>query len=97
MTEVVATRKYEFKCASERNVSQIADAINEKLYRTLNRNRCEAIATVDPKDPLAIVVEMKCATGADIYSLDKDTILKMISESEKVKIQHDIGSLELQV
>jgi hypothetical protein len=97
MTEVVATRRYEFKCASEGNVSQLAGLLNDKLYRTLNRNRCEAIATVDPKNPLTIVVEMKCATGADIYSLDKDTILKMISESEKERIDHHIGSLELQV
>jgi hypothetical protein len=97
MTEVVATRKYEFKCVSEGNVSQIADLINDKLYRTLNRNKCEATATVDPKNPLTIVVEMKCATGADVYSLDRDTILRMISESEKGKIEHDIGSLELQV
>jgi hypothetical protein len=97
MTEVVATRKYLFKCASEGNVSQIAGQINERLYRTLNRNRCEATANVDPKDPLTIVVEMKCATGADIYSLDKDTILKIIAESEKERIEHEIGSLELQV
>jgi len=97
MTEVVATRKYEFKCASEGNVSQIAGLINEKLYQTLNRNRCEANATVDPKNPLTIVVEMKCATGQDIYSLDKDTIFRIIAESEKECIEHDIGSLELQI
>ncbi len=31
MTEVVATRRYQFKCASEGSVSQIAGQINERL------------------------------------------------------------------
>lgn len=96
MTEVAATRRYQFKLTSRGNVKRIAEQINNKIYSVLNRNRCEASAFVDPKDPSTIVVEMRCATGADIYSVDRDTILSIIKESEKDKIEHVIGPLELE-
>ena len=97
MTEVLATRKYEFRMASKCNVSEIAGRLNKSLAENLNTNICEASAFVDPKDPLTIVVEMKCATGSDLYSVDESAILRIIKESEKDRIEHTIGPLELQV
>ena len=76
MTEVVATRKYQFKLATKGNVKEIARQINERLTKSDNKNICEASAFIDPEEPSTIVVEMKCATGSDIYSIDKDTILQ---------------------
>nr|MDO8098418.1 hypothetical protein [Candidatus Njordarchaeota archaeon] len=97
MTEVVATRKFQFRLTSKGNVSELAKEINSNLFKLLNKNICEASASIDPVNPSTIVVEMKCGTGTDIYSLDKDIILRIIKESERDKIDHIIGPLELQV
>ena len=96
MTEVVATRRYQFRLAAKGNVKEIAKKVNNVVCSTVNKNICEASAYVDPKDATTIVVEMRCATGADIYSIDRDTILRIIGESEKDKIEHIIGPLELE-
>jgi hypothetical protein len=97
MTEVVATRRFQFKLAAKGNVREIAAQMNDSLSTSLNKNICEGSAFVDPKEPLTVVVEMKCATGSDLYSVDKSTIIRMINESEKGKIEHVTGPLELQV
>lgn len=97
MTEVVATRRYQFRLATKGNVKEIAKKIDKMVCSTVNKNICEASVYVDPKDTKTIVVEMKCATGADIYSIDRETILRIIGESEKDKIEHIIGPLELEV
>ena len=97
MTEVIATRTFQFKLTASENVREIASQLDRNLSRSLNRNICEASAVVDPKNPMAIIVEMKCATGADIYEVDKDTILRIIKDSERDKIEHVTGPLEIQV
>lgn len=96
MTEVVATRRYQFRLATKGNVKEIAKKINKKISSALSKDRCEASAYVDPKDTTTIIVEMKCATGADIYSIDREAILRIIGASEKDKIEHVIGPLEIQ-
>jgi hypothetical protein len=95
MTEVAATRRYQFRLATKGNVEEIAKKINKKVSRAANKNICEASVYVDPKDEKTIVVEMKCATGSDLYSIDRETILRIIGASEKDKIEHVIGPLEL--
>jgi hypothetical protein len=96
MTEVVATRRYQFKLATKGNVKEIARRIDKKISTALSKHRCEAKAYVDPKDANTVVVEMKCATGSDIYSIDREAILRIIGASEKDKIDHVIGPLEIE-
>ena len=97
MTEVVATRRYQFRLATKGNVKEIAEKINKSICSAVNKNICEASVCIDPKDEKTIIVEMKCATGVDIYAIDQETILGIIGESEKNKIEHMIGPLELEV
>jgi uncharacterized alkaline shock family protein YloU len=96
MTEVAASRRYQFRLATKGNVKEIAKRIDKKMSRSVNKNRCEASVYVDPKDEKTIVVDMKCATGSDLYSVDRETILRIIGASEKDKIEHIIGPLEIE-